>query len=165
MAAALLVAVPGTYVVIASVQSLDGSDRKERVAAATEPLPGRPDTTTRNIYEVPLPVVTWHNWYFETNSWKSSSLYVRSEMTAADLEVFLAELGTSRRALVEGSIPITPEQRATFDWKFDGPWSKQQRLAGVALPAEKNGAPAHRIVVNLVEEYYATVYVVSTITY
>lgn len=165
VAVAVLVAVPGSYLVVASAQSLSGSDRKERVAAATEPLWGRPDVTTRNIYQVPLPDYTWGNHYFETNSWKRSALYMRFETTALGLDAFLSGLGLTRGSLTEGQIPITERQQKTFGWRLDGPWSKKQRLTGVRLPSEGKGRPEHRIVVNLVDEYYSTVYVVSTIDY
>ena len=164
-AVAVLVTVPASYLVIASLQSLAGSERKEEVAAATEPLWGRPDRATQNIYRVRLPDYSWGNRFFETNSWKTSSLYLRFEASSLGLDAFLSQLGTSRSALVDGYVPITAEQQRTVGWNFHGPWAKKQKLAGVVLPAEGKGKPGHRLVVNFADEFYPTVFVVSTITY
>ncbi|GGO92576.1 hypothetical protein [Wenjunlia tyrosinilytica] len=162
----LLAAVPTSYLVIAAAQSSGGSSNKKRSAEATEPLSGRPDRATRDIYDLPVPGNAKGARFFETNSWKTSSLYARfTAKRPKDVDWFLKRLGTKRSALVEGYNPITPEQEHTFGWNFHGQWAAKQAFAGVRLPPREKGRPTYNLLVNLKDKAHPTVYVVSTITF
>ncbi|GAB2588994.1 hypothetical protein GCM10027168_22300 [Streptomyces capparidis] len=163
--AAVLVTIPATYLVVASFQSLDGSEMKERVAAATSPLHGRPDSTTRDIYEVPVPGRAQAARFFETNSWRSSSLYVRFTTVPGGLDWFLGELGTSRAELRANAVPISWEQQEKVGWNFHGDWAARQKLYGLRLDPPHDGGPTRSLVVNLTRPDRPAVYVVSTLDF
>lgn len=165
VAVAVLALAPTTYLVIAATQSLEGSESKERIAKAAEPLHGRPPAVMRNIYAVPVPEQSWYKRFFETNSWQTSSLYVRFDTTPRDLDRFLRRIGTDRGELVKGVIPITRDQQKAFGWNFHGPWAAEQELAGATLRAERKGGPGYRLVVNLARPERPSVYLVSTVSY
>ncbi|KRV51286.1 hypothetical protein AQ490_00495 [Wenjunlia vitaminophila] len=162
---ALMVTAPAAYLVVAAVQSLNGSDMKERVAAATTMVHERPDRATRNIYGVPMNYKATGKKFFETNSWKSSSLYARFTTIPRGLDWFLKQIGTSRDELVEGKIPISRERQQVVGWDFHGEWAADQHFYGVSLPAEKKGQPAREVLVNLADPEHPAVYIVSTITF
>jgi hypothetical protein len=165
LAAVLLAVVPTSYLVVAAAQSRDSGVKKERSAAAASPLPYKPGRTLRNIYKLPVPDTATQGRFFETNSWETSSLYVRFVTTPGGLDGFLKQVGTSRGELLDSHISFTRDQEKTVGWNFHGAWAARQRLAGISLPSQTSGKPSYNLVVNLTDEFHPAVYAVSTVTF
>lgn len=156
----LLILVPIGYVLISAAQSHDGGEVKRQQAAAHSVTPLWPTKVQRRIYEVPIPSGSTQLGYLETNSWAKSSFYVEFRTSAGGLDTFLAQIGTSRAALKDGSIPITAKQQRRMHWVF-GPghvW------AGTTL-TQHGDKPDHRIVVSLTNPDRPKVFVVSTMNF
>ncbi|HEY5837339.1 hypothetical protein [Streptomyces sp.] len=156
----LLILVPLGYVIISAQQSRVSGEDKQQEAAAKHLKWRVPSQLRRHIYQVPIPDGTVDDGYLETNSWDTSRLYVQFTTSAGGLDTFLAQVGTSRSALVAGEDAIAPAQARTVGWSFpaDRPWS------GVSLH-QVGDKPDHDIIVDLKNPDVPTVYVVSTINF
>ncbi|MCQ4084656.1 hypothetical protein NGB36_29790 [Streptomyces sp. RB6PN25] len=157
---ALLVVIPAGYVVIAAGQSHDPQAARQLQAEMAGLVHDTPASVQRRIYQLPIPSGVTQPAYFESNSWRSSSLYVQFTTTAGGLDTFLAQLGISRAELEQGHLTITTGQAKRVGWSFPAghDWD------GVSLPGS-NGKPGHDITVNLDNPDAPVVYTVSTITF
>ncbi|MCZ2525594.1 hypothetical protein [Streptomyces sp. HB2AG] len=155
---AVLVLGPATYFVISAVQSRESGRDKQQAAAATGMTTGWPTKLQRRIYEVPLPAGSTGAAFLETNSWETSSLYVRFNTGPGGLDSFLGRIGTSRSSLRPGAGAVDAGQRRTAGWTLED-------APGVyGTEVEQDGdRPDHDVVVDLRNERRPTVYVVSTV--
>ncbi|MCL7375648.1 hypothetical protein [Streptomyces sp. 35G-GA-8] len=156
----LLIGIPAGYLVISAGQSRDSGRNKEAESSATGLQELRPSKMKRRIFEVPIPLGATNVRYFETSNWKTSRLYVQFDVTSGRLDTFLTEMGTSRSALKDGAITITPRDRTTVGWNFDLPGHD---WAGTSHQ-QKSPRPSQDVVVDLTEPGFPRVYVVSTTT-
>jgi hypothetical protein len=156
----LLILVPIGYVLISAEQSRDAGVGKQLQAAATSLTFHWPSTVQRRIYQAPIPVGSTDVAWFETNSWKTSSLYVQFATTPGGLDSFLAQIGTSRSALREGYLPIADAQARRVGWV----WRKDRVWAGVKLK-QHGDKPDHYMVVNLFNPDRPYIYLVSTMDF
>jgi hypothetical protein len=156
----LLVLVPIGYVIISAEQSRDGGEEKQKQAAATTITHYWPTRVQRRIYEIPIPGGSKQVGYLETNSWATSTLYVQFQTSAGGLDTFLAQVGTSREALEDGTVTVTAKQQRTVRWAF----AAGDDWAGVKL-TQHGDKPDHRITVDLKNPNYPMVYVVSTMNF
>jgi hypothetical protein len=156
----LLILVPVGYGAIAAMQSraTDG-DRLTSVERAGL-LPWWPSRAQRTIYHVPVPYNAANVAYFESNTWQHNSLFVQFTTTAGGLDSFLATLGTSRAALHDGQVTVTPAQAGLVGWSF----TPGHHWAGLVMNAS-GVTPVHRVTVDLDNPDYPSVYVVSTTTF
>ncbi|MFJ9209602.1 putative secreted protein [Streptomyces sp. L-9-10] len=156
----LLIGIPAGYLVISAGQSRESGRNKEAESSATGLQPTRPSKMKRRIFEVPIPLGATRVRYFETSNWKTSRLYVQFDVTSGRLDTFLTEMGTSRSALQDDAITITPRDRQTVGWNFDIPGHD---WAGTSHQ-QKGPRPSQDVVVDLTEPGFPRVYVVSTTT-
>ncbi|MGW2257172.1 hypothetical protein ACWEJP_01070 [Streptomyces sp. NPDC004749] len=156
----LLIGIPAGYLVISAEQSRDSGRDKQVESSATGLQPTRPSRMKQRVFEVPIPHGATRVRYFETSNWKTSRLYVQFDVTSARLDGFLSELGTSRSALEDGSVTITPRDRRTVGWNFDLPG---HHWAGVRH-VQQDPRPSQDVVVDLTDPGFPRVYVVSTTT-
>ncbi|KIZ15554.1 hypothetical protein [Streptomyces natalensis] len=156
----LLIAIPAGYIVISAQQSRRGSASSRAEAAATGLTNAFPSKVQQRTYDVPVPIGSTPVYYYETNSWKTSSLYVQFRTNDWGLDRYLEAVGTSTAALKKGAKTIPPEQAAEVGWDFtvDWPW------AGTVNP-KKAPQPTQRIMVSYDEPGHPVVYTVSTITF
>jgi hypothetical protein len=157
----LLILVPIGYLLISAAQSRDsGEDKQQEAAATVLTHHAWPTKVQRRIYQVPIPLGSTNVGFLETNSWKTSSLYVQFATTPGGLDSFLAQIHTSRAALRHGYIPIRAAQakRAGWTWRSDRLW------AG-ALLTQHGAKPDHSIVVNLGNPNRPYIYLVSTMDF
>lgn len=115
----LLIVVPLIYLYISAMQSRDsGRDKAEKAGASTltDEWPSR---VQRRIYQVPIPARAGTVRFYETNSWKSSSLFVEFNTSPVKLGSFLKNAGSAESELKEGYVPITEEQAEVVGWNFD----------------------------------------------
>lgn len=154
----LLVGVPAGYLAVSAQQSRASGRDKAAKVEAHKVRPGWPSRVQRSIYEVPVPVEqAWRVAFLETNNWRTSRLYTQFAATQKGLDEFLAGVGTSRAALNEGEIAISPHDAEIAGWK----WSPKSRWYGITL--EQDGPrPTREITVDLTDEKVVRVYVVST---
>jgi hypothetical protein len=159
--APLLVLVPIGYLLISAEQSRNSGEGKQQEAAATVlSHHAWPTKVQRRIYQVPIPTGSTNVGYLETNSWKTSSLYLQFATTPGGLDSFLAQIRTSRAALRTGYIPINEEEAKRAGWV----WHKDRVWAGVRL-TQHGDKPDHSIVVNLNNPDRPYVYLVSTMDF
>ena len=111
----------------------------------------------RRIFEVPIPAGAWGVAYYETSNWKTSRLYVQFTTTAAGLDGFLAESGTSRAALTPGRITVGDRDADIAGWSF----VEGMSWAGTTVKRE-DPRPATDLTVDLTEPAFPRVYAVST---
>ncbi|MFJ7995692.1 hypothetical protein ACIQ7D_00700 [Streptomyces sp. NPDC096310] len=156
----LLIGVPAGYLAISAGQSRDSGRNKEIESSATGLQELRPSKMKRRVFEVPIPPGASGVRYFETSNWKTSRLYVQFDVTSGRLDAFLTEMGTSRSALKDGAITITPRDRRTVGWDFDLPGHD---LAGTHH-SRQSPRPSQDVVVDLTDPGFPRVYVVSTTT-
>ncbi|AVH55732.1 MULTISPECIES: sugar kinase [Streptomyces] len=152
----LLIGVPAGYLVISANQSRDAGKQKEEKYSATGLTAGWPSRVQRRLYQVPIPLKSTDVAYYETNNWKTSRLYVQFGTTNADLDRFLAKVGTSRDALRKGDVTIGARDQKVVGWEFTGPgpwWGLVHK--------QKDPAPTQDIVVNWSQPKHPMVYVVS----
>jgi hypothetical protein len=157
----LLVLVPIGYLLISAEQSRDsGEDKQQEAAATVLTHHSWPTKVQRRIYQVPIPVGSTNVGYLETNSWKTSSLYVQFATSPGGLDSFLAQIHTSRAALRQGYFPVGAAQarRAGWAWRADRVW------AGARL-TQHGDRPDHSIVVNLNNPDRPYIYLVSTMDF
>jgi hypothetical protein len=157
----LLILVPFGYMLISADQSRDSGEGKQQEAAATVlSHHDWPTKVQRRIYEVPIPLGSTNVGFLETNSWKTSSLYVQFATTPGGLDAFLAQIHLTRAALRTGYIPITAAEakRAGWEWRAHRVW------AGVSLK-QHGDKPDHAVVVNLNNPDRPYIYLVSTMNF
>ncbi|AJT63498.1 hypothetical protein [Streptomyces chattanoogensis] len=156
----LLIAIPAGYIVISAEQSRDSGEGKEAEAAATGLTNAFPSKVQQRIYDVPVPLGSTPVYYYETNSWKTSSLFVQFRTNDWGLDHYLKAVGTSTAALKKGAKTIPPEQGAKVGWDFsvDWPW------AGTVNP-KPAPHPSQRIMVSYDEPGHPVVYTVSTVKF
>lgn len=157
----LLVLVPFGYMLISADQSRDSGADKQHEASATRLTRHLwPTKVQRRIYQVPIPVGATNVAFLETNSWRSSSLYVQFATTPGGLDSFLAQIRTSRSALRAGYFPVSAGEarRAGWVWREDRVW------AGIRL-TQHGDKPDHFVVVNLSNPDRPYVYLVSTMDF
>lgn len=156
----LLIAIPAGYIVISAEQSRDSGEDKEAEAAATGLTNAFPSKVQQRIYNVPVPIGSTPVYYYETNSWETSSLYVQFRTNDWGLEHYLNAIGTSTAALKKGEITITPEQAAKVGWDFtgDGTWAGLHRH-------RESPHPSQRITVSFDEPGHPVVHTVSTVRF
>ncbi|MEV7521930.1 hypothetical protein [Streptomyces sp. NPDC091371] len=153
----LLIGVPAGYLAISTQQSREsGRDKAARVGASTV-RPGWPSKVQRSIYEVPIPPKAWRVGFLETNNWRTSRLFTAFSVTPADLDAFLTSVGTSRDALTQGEISISPHDSEVAGWS----WSPKSNWYGTSLD-QPNPRPTRDIMVDLTDPEVPKVYVVST---
>ncbi|MEV5971581.1 hypothetical protein [Streptomyces sp. NPDC051921] len=153
----LLVGVPAGYLVISAGQSRDSGIDKERESSVVGLQDNRPSQMKRRVFEIPIPSDAWHVAYYETSNWKTSRLYVQFTTTAAGLDAYLRDSGTSRAALVPGDVTVSAHDAEIVGWDFrpDRGWS------GTSVSREKP-RPTSDIVVSMADPAFPRVYVVST---
>ncbi|MGW3244664.1 hypothetical protein [Streptomyces sp. NPDC001070] len=156
----LLILVPIGYVIISAEQSRDSGEEKQEQAAATTLTYVWPTKVQRRIYEVPIPFGSTPVAYLETNNWAASSFYVQFRTNQGGLDTFLAQVGTSRAALKEGEVTVSPKQARTVRWTF----GEDRQWAGVRLKRHGD-KPDHNITVDFSDADHPVVYVVSTINF
>ncbi|GAU67165.1 hypothetical protein SSP35_04_02480 [Streptomyces sp. NBRC 110611] len=156
----LLIAIPAGYIVISAEQSRDSGAGKEAEAAATGLTNAFPSKVQQRIYNVPVPIGSTPVYYYETNSWQSSSLFVQFRTNTWGLAHYLKAVGTSTAGLVKGRQTIAPGDAAKVGWDFgtDQPW------AGTATRSQAP-RPAQQIMVSYDEPGHPVVYVVSTVNF
>ncbi|MFF5971133.1 hypothetical protein ACFY7C_06350 [Streptomyces sp. NPDC012769] len=153
----LLVGVPAGYLVISAGQSRDSGRDKERESSVVGLQDNRPSLMKRRIYEIPVPSDAWHVAYYETSNWKTSRLYVQFTTTAAGLDAYLHDSGTSRAALTAGDVTVGSRDAGIVGWDFRAgrDWS------GTTVSRERP-RPTSDIMVDLTDPAFPRVYVVST---
>ncbi|MCQ8192548.1 hypothetical protein [Streptomyces rugosispiralis] len=156
----LLIAIPAGYLVISAIQSRNGGEDKAEAASAKGLSAGYPSRVQRRIYDVPVPPYSKKVAYYETNSWKVSSLYVQFVTDRDGLDSFLHKLGTGRSALAEDEVTITKEQAEKVGWQVGAPGHD---WAGMVIK-QKDPQPKLRITVKFDNPTHPKVYVVSTVT-
>ncbi|MEU9148032.1 hypothetical protein [Streptomyces sp. NPDC048349] len=154
----LLVGVPAGYLAISTQQSREsGRDKAARIGAS-KVRPGWPSKVQRSIYEVPIPPKAWRVGFLETNNWRTSRLFTQFAVTPADLDAFLASLGTSRDALRPG-VAISPHDSEVAGWS----WSPAASWYETTLE-QQDPRPTRDVTVDLTDPEHPKVYVVSTTT-
>ncbi|MFJ9811762.1 hypothetical protein ACIRTB_26405 [Streptomyces sp. NPDC101158] len=153
----LLVGVPAGYLVISAGQSRDSGIDKERESSASGLQDNWPSQMKRRVFEVPVPSDAWNVSYYETSNWKTSRLYVQFTTTAAGLDAYLHDSGTSRAALTPGDLTVGTRDAEIVGWDFrpDRGWS------GTSVDREEP-RPTSDITVDLTDPAFPRVYVVST---
>ncbi|WP_433858886.1 hypothetical protein [Streptomyces kronopolitis] len=156
----LLIAIPAGYIVISAEQSRDSGEGKEAEAAATGLTNAFPSKVQQRIYNVPVPIGSTPVYYYETNSWQTSSLFVQFRTNDWGLEHYLNAIGTSTAALKKEHHTIPPGQASKVGWEFDDdlPW------AG-ATTTDRPPRPSQRIMVSYDEPGHPVVYTVSTVKF
>ncbi|WP_346166988.1 hypothetical protein [Streptomyces javensis] len=156
----LLIAIPAGYLVISAIQSRNGGEDKAEAASAKGLSAGYPTRVQRRIYDVPVPPYSKKVAFYETNSWKVSSLYVQFVTDRDGLDSFLKKLGTRRSALDKGEVTITKEQAGKVGWQVGEPGHD---WAGMFIKRQ-DPQPKLRITVKFDNPAHPKVYVVSTVT-
>lgn len=154
----LLIGVPAGYLAVSTQQSREsGRDKAARVGAS-HVRPGWPSRVQRSIYEVPIPPKAWRVGFLETNNWRTSRLFTQFAVTPADLDAFLADLGTSRDALRPG-VAISPHDAEVAGWS----WSPAASWYETTVE-QPDPRPSRDVTVDLTDPEHPKVYVVSTTT-
>lgn len=154
----LLVGVPAGYLAISTQQSREsGRDKAARVGAS-KVRPGWPSRVQRSIYEVPIPPKAWRVGFLETNNWRTSRLFTQFAVTPADLDRFLADIGTGRDALRPG-VAISPHDAEVAGWS----WSPAASWYETTVE-QPDPRPTRDVTVDLTDPEHPKVYVVSTTT-
>jgi hypothetical protein len=156
----LLILVPLGYVLISADQSRDGGAEAEQEAAQRHLTHEVPNNLLRRIYQVPIPNGTVGDAYMERNAWDHSEFYCQFTTNAGGLDTWLAQVGTSRSALIDGAGGITPQEAATAGWTF-GPG---RHWAGIRLH-QVGDKPDHDITVDLTDPDAPVVHVVSAVNF
>ncbi|WP_308403634.1 hypothetical protein, partial [Streptomyces niphimycinicus] len=156
----LLITIPAGYLVISAIQSRNGGEDKAEAASAKGLAPGYPTRVQRRIYDVPVPPYSKKVAFYETNSWKVSSLYVQFVTSSDGLDSFLHQIGTGRSALDKGKVTITGAQAKKVGWQVG---EAGHDWAGMEFE-QKDPQPKLRITVKFDNPAHPKVYVVSTVT-
>ncbi|MEU6865799.1 hypothetical protein ABZ924_21480 [Streptomyces sp. NPDC046876] len=152
----LLVGVPAGYLAVSAQQSRESGRDKAAKIGASKVRPGWPSRVQRSIYDVPIPEKAWKVGFLETNNWHTSRLYVQFAVTPADLDTFLADVGTSRGALTRG-VTIDAHDASVAGWS----WGPNNSWYGITLE-QPDPRPTRDITVDLTDPGKPRVYVVST---
>ncbi|GHF26106.1 hypothetical protein GCM10010218_03560 [Streptomyces mashuensis] len=156
----LLIAVPAVYLYISAMQSRGGgSINNQQQAAATGLEEGWPSRLQRRIYEVTVPPYAENVAHFETNTWKSSSLYLQFTTTREKFERWLNDVGADPAKLEDGDITIDDDEASKVGWKFP----EGHHWAGTVREQDRP-KPSLEITANLDNPDFPQVYVVSTTT-
>ncbi|WP_399083927.1 hypothetical protein ACGH2B_03575 [Streptomyces sp. BBFR2] len=156
----LLVTIPAGYIVISAEQSRDSGGTKDAEAAATGLTNAFPTKVQQRIYNVPVPIGSTPVYYYETNSWDTSSLFVQFRTNEVGLARYLKAIGTSTDALKKGEVTITPRQSAQVGWDFTG----DGQFAGLREHRAKP-QPSQQITVSFDEPGHPVVHTVSTVEF
>jgi len=156
----LLVLVPLGYVVVSAAQSRGAGESEQQMVAARQLEQVYPTLLQQRIYQVPVPVGSRYTRYLETNSWDTSVFYAEFLTTAGGLDTFLAQIGTSRAALVPGKVAMSAAQCKAAGWNFAIP----RVWAGLTLH-RFGDKPDHEVTVDLTYPDTPRVYVVSTVNF
>ena len=152
----LLVGVPAGYLVIAAEQSRESGRDKAAKVGATKVRPGWPSKVQRSIYEVPVPPKAWRVGFLETNNWHTSRLFTSFAVSPADLDTFLADVGTDRDELTRG-VSVSAHDAQVAGWS----WSPKHAWYGTTIDG-KDPRPTRDVTVDLTDPKLPKVYVVST---
>ncbi|MEV4442891.1 hypothetical protein AB0K09_28545 [Streptomyces sp. NPDC049577] len=155
----LLIAIPAGYLYISAMQSRGGNGGEDEEAAATGLAEGWPSRLQRRIYEVTVPAYATDVAHYETNSWKSSSLYLEFTTTPARFERWLADRGLDAAELTNGDVTIDEDDAAEVGWSF----GSGHHWAG-AVQEQDKPKPTLEITANLDDPSHPKVFVVSTTT-
>jgi hypothetical protein len=155
----LLIGIPAGYLVVSAGQSRDSGKDKQGKAAATGLTYDWPAKVTRRIYDVPIPPYSADVAYYESNSWKTSKLYVQFLTSNEGLDRFLRTIGSSRAALDRGRTTISAKEAAVVGWKLGA----GQDWAGTTH-RNPRPQPQQDIAVDLSNNAHPMVYVISTVT-
>lgn len=154
----LLIAVPAGYVVLSAYQSRDSGEDKERIAAASGLTYSPPSKVQQSIYDVPVPADGKRVAFYETNSWKTSRLYVQFRTSDKHLDEFLGNVGSDRSALQDGKVTIGDGHADTVGWDL-----KQKDHSYWGTHVDQAGRqPDLDITVDTTYKGQPRVYVVST---
>lgn len=156
----LLILVPLGYVVISAAQSRGAGETEQQLVAARQLEQVYPTLLQQRIYQVRVPVGSRYTRYLETNSWDTSVFYAEFLTTSGGLDTFLAQIGTSRAALVPGKVTMTAAQCRAAGWNFAIP----RVWAGLTLH-QFGDKPDHNVTVDLTYPDTPRVYVVSTVNF
>ncbi len=156
----LLVLVPMGYVVISAAQSRGAGESEQQAVAARQLEQVYPTLLQQRIYQVRVPVGSRYTRYLETNTWDTSVFYAEFLTTAGGLDTFLAQIGTSRAALIPDKVTMTAAQSKAAGWNFAIP----RAWAGLTLH-QFGDKPDHNVTVDLTYPDTPRVYVVSTVNF
>ncbi|WP_258053058.1 hypothetical protein [Streptomyces sp. Ru73] len=153
----LLIVIPAGYLALSAAQSRDSGQEKEERAAMAGLTWHWPSKVQRRIYDVRIPAYSYPVAFFETNSFKTSSLYVTFRTSQEGLDQFLANYGRTRDDLKKGDVTIPPDKAKRVKWDF----SIGDGYAGL-VHHQKAPRPTQRITVDFAEDGHPVVYVLST---
>ena len=103
----LLIGVPAGYLVIsAGAEPRQRPGQGGRRRCATGLSEGWPSRMQRRIFEVPIPERALGVWYYETNNWKASRLYVQFTTDQAGVDEFLKDVGVNPTTLQDGKVTV-----------------------------------------------------------
>ncbi|MFD7924137.1 hypothetical protein ACFV3R_33660 [Streptomyces sp. NPDC059740] len=156
----LLVAIPAGYLAISAQQSRVGGEDTQEEAMATGLTYGHPSRVQQRTYDVVVPHGAKPAYYYESNLWRTSTLYVQFTTSDKGLKKFLHRLHATRSDLADGSRTITGSEAAQVGWDLGG----GQKWAGMTHK-EKAPEPTQRITVNFDTPGHPDVYVVSTVKF
>ncbi|MFG2720875.1 hypothetical protein ACGFW5_21635 [Streptomyces sp. NPDC048416] len=155
----LLIGVPAGYLAISAEQSRTSGRDNESEAVAKGLVHDWPSKAQRRIYDVTIPMDSIGVYYYETNSWKVSKLYVQFKTSAAGLAEFMKGAGTSTDTLRPGNVTINAQDAAKVHWPFHAgrDWSGTTRV-------QEKPRPTLDITVDETNPDRPYVFVVSTTT-
>jgi hypothetical protein len=156
----LLIAVPGGYLVKSAFESRASGEDKQRNAAATNLTYGWPSKVQRDVYDVPLPSGSGHYAFYESNSWKTSSLYVQFRVPEKRLDDFLKDVGTDASKLRSGRVTIGDGHADRVGWNFHG----DGHYAGTVV-RQPHDRPDISVTVDREKGELTRVYIVSTVRF
>lgn len=159
LAVFLLIAIPAGYMAISAQKSRGSGEDKQENAAATGLTDGWPSKVQRRIYDTPIPPYSVDVAFYETNSWKTSRMYVQFVTNPKGLDKFLDRLGADRDVLNDGRITIDEETAGVVGWKLDA----DKKWAGGVIE-QREPEPKLDITVDFDNPDHPKVYVVSTVT-
>ncbi|MEU4209397.1 hypothetical protein AB0F13_05190 [Streptomyces sp. NPDC026206] len=155
----LLVAIPAGYLYISAVQSRGGSATKREEAVSKGLEEGWPSKVQRRIYGMTVPAYATDVAHYETNSWRSSSLYLQFSTTRKKFDKWLKQVGTNPAALKDGRITIDEDEAAVVGWKF----GSGHHWKGTVREQDKP-KPNFQITANMDNPDRPEVFVISTTT-
>ncbi|MBB5936232.1 hypothetical protein [Streptomyces zagrosensis] len=154
----LLIAIPAGYMAISAQKSRGSGEDKQENAAATGLTHNWPSKVQRRIYDTPIPSYSVDVAYYETNSWKSSRMYVQFVTSAKGLDKFLSRFDVTRDVLNDGQVTIDEKSASAVGWKLDA----DKKWAGGVID-QKDPEPTLDITVDLDNPDHPKVYVISTV--
>ncbi|WKX73191.1 sugar kinase [Streptomyces sp. XD-27] len=156
----LLITIPAGYLVISALQSRDSGEEKQENASATGLTEDWPSKVQRRIYDVWIPPWSREVAYYETNSWKTSTMYVQFLTSPEGVDRYLKDtLHTDSRALVDGKVPVNEAEEKAAGWRLD----RGEGWSGLTVD-QKDPEPTVDVAVQWVDARHRMVYIVSTIT-